>query len=688
MADKKLGVKVELNPDKRGLKELDQETKRTASSMKAALGGALSEGLKGGTDAVKGLLSDLKKGVGQIGGLLGGLGAAELARGAIEAKSRWSALQFQIKSAGGTAQDFVRVQERIQKAALTSAQDSMKMVDVFDGLRQKTGSVAVAADLIEDVGTASRGAHKELEQVGKVSGALSKGFGIKAGDEMRGALADVVGLAEKGGGNFEQLAASLESYGAIAKQAGLQGREGLAQYVGLLNVAARSTGSFEAGAGAMNSLVEQLSRRTGKYEIAAKVGISTTNLGKTPEDAITGILRATGGNRMKLERAFQGDQLKVLLELGKTYAASFEATKGDVRTKTAAASDAVRAAFTQASKSAVSWADISGEAAKEMESGPAKIAAATERLRQAVAKPEVVAGIEKMLNQLPKVADVLAKVVGFAADNPAAAGAAVLGGTFAKGAIESMIVGAFQRGGTAAAASIGGALTQGSGGLVSALGGFGPAVAVFAIAAAAFYAASEYQAKKDAEKRKAEAEDAQRMLKGNKGLGGAYQVAGALEAATGQEFDPNTAISDATAAGATSGQDDRDRVELERAQAKAALNAKFTVKGVAAERLLAAGAIVRDAKGNAIAGGQTSSYVDPAMMGGRVSGMVPPPSAPAAPTNASGAPNLPGLDPNMFASLTGAATANALGGKVLQVRVVGDSGPTGAGPVGNGNAPR
>lgn len=683
MADKKLGVKVELQPDKRGLKELDQETKRTASSMKAALGGAMSEGLKGGTDAVKGLLSGLKSAVGQVGGLLGGLGVAELARGAIEAKSRWSALQFQIKAAGGTAADFQRVQERIQKASLATAQDSMKMVDVFDQLRGKTGSVSTAADLIEDVGIASRGAHKELEQVGKVGGALSKGFGIKSGDEMRGALADVIGLAEKGGGNFEQLAASLESYGAIAKQAGLQGREGLAQYVGILNVAARSTGSFEAGAAAMNGLIEQLSRRTGKYEIAAKVGISTQNLGKTPEDAIAGILRATGGNRMKLERAFQGDQLKVLLELGKTYAASFEQTKGDVKTKTQAATDAVRTAFAQASKSAVSWADISSSAATEMESGPAKIAQATERLRQAVAKPEVIAGIEKMLNMLPKIADVLAKVIGFASENPVAAGAAVIGGTFAKGAIESMITSAFAAGGKTAAASISGALASGGSPLVSALGGFGPAVAVFAVAAAAFYAASEYQAKKDAEKRKAEAEAAQHMLKGNKGMGGAYQVAGALEAATGESFDPTMAISDATAIAATSGLDEREKVEAERAKTKAEREQRFTLKGVQAERFLAAGAVVRDAQGNVIGGGATSSYVDPAAAGPRVSGV-----APAAPTNSSGTPNLPGLDPAQFAQLTGQATASQLKGTVLQVRLVDGGGPTGAGAVRPGSAPR
>ena len=347
MSEKKLGVKVELKPDKRGLKELDQETQRTANSMKNALGGALSAGLKGGTDAVKGLFSTIKNGAAQIGGLLGGLGVAELARGALEAQSSWSGLRFRIQAAGGSAKDFAAAQGQIQKAALASGQDGMKLLEVFDGMREKTGSLEKAATFIDDVGTAARGAHKELGEVGDVTAALAKGFGITKREDMQGAPADVVGLAEKGGATFGQLAAQLQNYGALAKQAGLQGREGLAQYVGILNVAAKSTGSFESGAAAMNGLIEQLSRRTGKYEVAAKVGISTQNLGKTPEDAIQGILRATGGNRMKLERAFQGDQLKVLLELGKTYAASFEATKGDVKTKTAAASDAVKqASFT------------------------------------------------------------------------------------------------------------------------------------------------------------------------------------------------------------------------------------------------------------------------------------------------------------------------------------------------------
>ncbi len=77
------------------------------------------------------------------------------------------------------------------------------------------------------------------------------------------------------------------------------------------------------------------------------------------------------------------------------------------------------------------------------------------------------------------------------------------------------------------------------------------------------------------------------------------------------------------------------------------------------------------------------------VFGGPGATAVGPPAPPSAQRDAMAAvANLPGLDPAAVASLTGRATADALGGKVIRVRIEGDNGPTGAGAVTPGNVPR
>ncbi len=664
MADKTAAIRVNLKGDqaKSEIRGLKDDTKRAAGEMGSALQGALSTGLKGGTDALKGAFSSIKSVVMSIGGLVGGLGFAEITKQALDANSKFGDLSFGIRSAGGSMADAVAVQKQLQKGAIDTAQDSFKMVDAFEGIRRETGSIDFARGAIDTVATAARGAHKELGTMSGVAGTLNEKFGITAA-ELPDALADVVGLSEKGGVSFEDMADKLGLIGAYAKEAGLSGRAGFQQMVGMLNLADNANGSFKKGITGVGGLLEQLGNNVGKAKIGAALGISAKDLSGNVESQIGAIMKATKGQKAGLEKAFGGEQLKLLVDLGKTYGASFESTKGDVKTKQAAALEALRASFTEAGKSTVSFADIQTEAAAEMAAAPQKIALAKEKLLQAFSSDKFQAALSKIIDKLPALADLIAQIVGFAADNPAAAGAAAIGGTFAKGAIESVIVGAFKSGGTSAAASISGAMASGGGPLVTALGGLGPAIGIFAVAAAAFVAASLYQAKLDQEKRDAEAKDAQKMLKQGKGpLGGAYQAAGALEAASGIEFDPNTAISDDTAGRATSNMANRDKVMEERLMGKAKREQEMLKFG------------------NKLAANHPEWFeTSTPTSGASGTGAAPPPVVSGSQSKA------PAIDPQVLA----AANASALAGKTLNVYVknagdIGGGGGSSGGPTGKG----
>ena len=671
MADKTASIKVDLKGDeaKAGIRSLGTETKKTAGEMGSSLKGAFSEGMKGGVDAVKSAFGTIKSTILSIGGIAGGLGFAEIQRQALEANSKFGDLAAGIKFAGGSAKDASGIIKQLQTQALLTAHDSMQLVDVFEGIRRETGSIDYATDSIEDVAVAARGAHKSLESMGSVAGTLNEKFGITA-EELPDALADVIGLSEKGGVQFEDMSEKLGLIGAYAKEAGLQGRGGLQQIVGMLNLADNANGSFKKGITAVGGLLESLGNAVGRNKIGAALGLSQQQLGGNATQQIEAIMKATKGQKSQLEKAFGGEQLKLLVDLGKTYSSAFDDTKGDVKTKTAAAVEAVRKAFADAGSSAVSWADIQNEAKAEMEAAPQKIATATEKLRQAFQSEKFQAALSKVIDKLPALADGLAKLLDFVVDHPGSSAALLGMGTFAKGGIEGVggviekaIMKGFEGAGPGMAKAMAGSAAPFASSLAPLMGPIGLALGA---SLAIMLLASLHQAEIDKQKRKGEAEDAQRMLKGKAGpMGGAYQAAGALEAATGIEFDPSTAISEDTAGRATAGLDEHDKVMQERLLAKAKGSADMLKFG---NKLAANHPEWFQTETNAQ--GVSPAAASAPMMSGSVSTSSTTAKAP---------------DPQAQAS----ATASAIASKTINVYVknakdIGGGGGAGSGPTGGG----
>jgi hypothetical protein len=681
-------VKVDGSASAVGIRSIEDNMKRAAEAMKSAiksgLGSAfdwtktkwagakdalekpIKEGVKAGKAAFAGLFSDVSGMISTVGGLVGGIGMAELAKGAIEAKAKWGDLRFGIQAAGGTAKQARDAQAQAQTSALAWAQDSMKVVDAFQAIRGETGSIDFAQASIDTVSQAARGAHKSLEGMAAVTGTLNEKFGITA-EELPDALADVVGLSEKGGVSFEDMSEKLGQVGAFAKQAGLQGRDGLAQIIGLMNVADNSTGNLKKGMAAVGGLLDQLGNQVSKNKIGAALGISSKDLAGNAPQQIAAIMKATKGQRAQLEKAFGGEQLKVLVDLGKTYGAAFDSAQGDVKTKTKAATDALAASLGEASKSAVTWADLQKEAGAQMQEGPQRIALAMEKLRQAVAKPEVVSAIEKMINTLPKLADFFGGLANFAATNPGAAITAAIVASIAKASIGSAI----------------GELFKGMGPAGMGLGVLGVAAAAAAAAiydyeatateqreglqsAPALIARAKAQLAKTGEVDKDTLDALARQRAEFEGVRGASEGGGVEQLSYTQIL----------AAKLTGGADQIAAAEATSEEAKrlGPEGVKKTIDEL--DALIAAAAPVKQRPAAEIFGGDAPTAVGP-------------PTAAAAQKDVmTKVAQMPGMDPNQFAQLTGQAIA----GKVLKVEVVGGAvgagGPGGVGPVTPGSRPR
>lgn len=666
MAEHVAAVKIEIKsgPAKSGIKDIEGETKRAAGSMKAALSDAVSAGLKGAKDAAKGLLSDIKGVVSTAGSILGGVGTAELVRGALEANAKFGDLAASIKFAGGSAKDAVGVQKQLQTQAILAAQDSMKLADAFTAIQSETGSIDYATDSIETVSYAARGAHKSLESMAAVAGTLNEKFGVTA-EELPDALADVVGLGAKGGVTFEELAERLATVGAYAKATGMQGREGLGQIVGMLNVADDSGKNFRKNLSAIGGLVETMSTTVGKSKIGAALGVNAKDLAGNVQQQIEAIMKATGGKKEKLEKAFSGGQLEFLVDVGKKYATAFDATKGDVKTKTAAGAAALQSAFTAASKSTVSWASIQEEAAAQMRESPQKIATATERLRQAFQSEQVQNAIGKLADKLPAFADALAKVVSFTVENPAEAITAAIVAKIGASAMGDTVASLFK---SFPAATIGVGLLA-------------------AAAAAAAAAIADYEEKSKKEEQTLDETPAlikkaqQEMAKGGQVSQETLdqlaqrraEFAGVAKAGeTGGVT--NVSYAAILAAKITGGADEVARGEGMRKEMQ-----KLGEEGIAKTTSDLDAVIAQAVAARKAAAGAPGAAGVPGVAG-----------APGTP--AAAAPTGPRVDPATMAALqgqaTGAAVKGALAGQVLQVRVVGGNGPTAGGAVTAGTAPR
>jgi hypothetical protein len=236
---------------------------------------------------------------------------------------------------------------------------------------------------------------------------------------------------------------------------------------------------------AIPQLFDRIIEEGGKGgSLAVKWKIQTVDKDGKPRDplAIMGdIIKATKGNQAKLsEMGFGGESLQTLLAMAKPYNEELRRAGGD--TKSAGA--ALDRALGEVAKGSMKWTDLQKDLAEELASPEAKIQASMERMAQAMSDPKMLAAIDKLASHLPSLAKMLADVTSFAVDNPVKAGMAVVGGTYAKGAIEGIITaaitGGMSKGGTSAAAAMQGGIAAGGS---TAAGLMGAAVAV-AVAAA------------------------------------------------------------------------------------------------------------------------------------------------------------------------------------------------------------
>jgi hypothetical protein len=502
MGDRTASIKIGLKAQGfvSGLRDIKGQTDRTGRELGSSLKNGMNAGFRGAFESIKSGFQAVKTFVGGLGLFAGVVGIKEQVGHAIRMEAGYRKLAFAIRSGTGEAIKWRDIQQDVQGLALETGQSTEDLSHGYATLFKEVGKAAFARSGIRSIATAATATGESIATLTEITGVLNEKFGVTA-DQLPDTLAAVVSLGNKGGVTVEQMAEKLGIVGASAKAAGLEGQQGFAKVIALLNVADKSNGSLKKGISAVSGIIDTLGNKAERSKVLMRVGLNPSQVKGDATDQLGQIIKKTGGNKDRLGIAFQGEQLKLVADLGKTYATVFKETKGDIQTKGAAALAAYREKIDQAGKSQLVGADLQKQAAVEMESAEKQIAVAMTKLEQTFSKPELLGAVTKLANTLPGLADAFEKVVSFASDNPVGAagvGVAALGAKgFMEGAIGAVIRGAFTSGAAAAAPTLAGAISGAGPGLAGAFGGaLGPIGLALGAGIAAQIALAAHDAKK------------------------------------------------------------------------------------------------------------------------------------------------------------------------------------------------
>ncbi len=488
---------VRLGLDASGFKREMTSVVGTAKTAGSRIGGAirsgLAEGGRGGIDALKNAAGSARSALSSLAGVVGTVSLGALAQGSMQAEAQFRKFAFGVKRGTGEIIDWRDAMARAQqvsdklKKSVSATDVGTAMQTLFDA----SGNKDFASQVAEDVAVASLSSGEEMQKLSGIAGELNEKFGVSA-DGMKEALNGVLSLSKTGGVEFEELAGYVGELGASAKGAGIQGVEGFQRFLGVVNAVRDNVGSMKKATSGVRGLVEGLESGETAKKAKVAVGVDVAAMqkaGASFDKIIATIVTKAKGDTKKLADIFGGGaQLQAVQAIGSLGSSVAE----------------IEASLTEASKASTTWADHVNEAAKNAESGPGRLNAAMEEMRRAFQKPEIADAITSLAQHLPQLAKLVADAVGFAAENPLTAGAAVGGGIFLKGAAEaalpSILMRAFAGGGTTAAAAIEGGIAKGG-------SRFAVGLPVAIAAGAALTAAALLEAGQDASERDAKARE-------------------------------------------------------------------------------------------------------------------------------------------------------------------------------------
>lgn len=397
------------------------ESKKSEKKIHPMLESA-KKGLGAAKSAAVELGGQLKSAVGMALTLGGALSLAGSVGTATSLVSRYKDIAFNIRTSTGAAFDWQQAQDHVEKTADKWSRTNEEVANSFDHIFEKTKNLDFAKKASEEAAKAAAATGKPMEVMSKLAADLGDKFNISA-DQISDAMASVIST-----GRAQELAENMHEIGAAARGMGLDGKEGLDKYISMLELAKGSMKDVPTAVASLRGLTEPLENLEARKGIEQKLKVKLhTEDGQLRKDALDEILKATGGQREELAQVFSGDTLNLVSEFGKTYQKGFDALEGSFKQK----SEAGIVAFNKALLESLPDSDkakkaIEDEANKRQDDPQEQLRKAVQKVTNAFAQPKMIESINKLADKLPALADIIARLVDFGAENPILTGAGLL----------------------------------------------------------------------------------------------------------------------------------------------------------------------------------------------------------------------------------------------------------------------
>lgn len=470
MTEKVASVRLTLNGSTYlgQLKSLGEETvkeaKRSESAWKqvgVAGFGAMKKSASDAFSAVKGTLK-------MVAGMGGALSLGTAVKGALDARSAFKGLAFDVEESSGETVDWTAKMREAQQVSSQWGISQTALANVFKDVQAETKDIDFATEAMKASGMVARATGGDVGLLGEIAGKMGSKFNVADGDIADG-LSVVHSMSRQANIPLEEMVSVIDRIGSSGKSLGIEGIGGFERIMGLATIAKESTKGMRGALQATMQLMEQMGDPSHRKKMLMAFGVDTK--GMDWERGLAAIIKKTGGKRDQLVKGFEGEQLKVVMSLAEVFKTSFEETTGNAKAKTAAGVEALRQHLTEAGTANVNASRMQERAAERMQSPQAQVEKAMQDLSIAFTRPEMMAGLLRLAKVAPDAANRLAKIVELAFDHPAMAA-----GIFAGMKLGiPLLQGAIGAGGKILAQHVGAAVTAAmlgkGGGVGSAVGG-------------------------------------------------------------------------------------------------------------------------------------------------------------------------------------------------------------------------
>ncbi len=503
-SEKTATVKLALNDASylSSLKNVTSQNEAAAKKTESVWKSSGVAGLKAARSELVNMAGAVKSTVSLVAGLGGSFSLATAVHDAIDLRSEFKQIAVDIREGSGRVVDFNALMQDAQTEAKKWGLSSKELGAAMKEVNEETGNLDFARDAMRAVAVTARASGESVGTLATVAGKLGEKFEV-SGEQMPQALATVISLSKQGGLHFEDMAGAIDRVGSSAKLAGIQGVDGFSRLIGMANLAKGDAKNVRGALQGVMQIVEEMAKPEFGKKIAQQFGVMTKDSKGQVKDftkVLGEIFAATGGKKELLARGFEGEQLKVVNDLGSVFRETFESTTGTVQQRTKAALAAYEAHLKEASQTHMTAAEMQKLATERSSSPAANMQRAMEALSAAFTKPEMMDGLLRIAQIAPKAADRLSKLIEFAFEHPAMAAGIFAGMKLGVPLLQGALVEGLKIGGPALGRAVMGALGQGggaisggaSGALGKAAGVMGAVGAVAAAGAVGYEVASAY----------------------------------------------------------------------------------------------------------------------------------------------------------------------------------------------------